>query len=158
MRRAETHRLSYLGREREKKGSREENMHETEKILTIPVKMYRSENRLMVAAPLPGLQPEDIVVNITTDGRLLIQGDARGLLKDIKELLLDEWSFGTYYRELELPNAVDGSRANVSYGNGVVVVALPIAQRTVPASLVMEKVGIDRGQRVGNSGQLTFRA
>ncbi|HTK08878.1 MAG TPA: Hsp20/alpha crystallin family protein [Ktedonobacteraceae bacterium] len=131
-------------------------MHEKEKILTIPVKMYRSENRLMVTAPLPGLQPEDIVINISNDGRLLIQGDARGLLKDIKELLLDEWSFGTYYRELELPNPVDGAHANVSYGNGVVVVTLPISQRTVPASLVMEKVGVDRGQRVGNSGQLSL--
>ncbi len=131
----------------------EKTMQEREKILTIPVKMYRSDNRLMIAAPLPGLQPEDIQVNVTEDGRLIIEGDVRGMLKDVKELLMDEWSFGTYYRVLDLPNAVDGAHANVSYGNGVIVIALPLSVQHVPATLLMEKVGVDRGQRAGNAGQ-----
>ena len=128
-------------------------MKEQEKFITIPVKMYRSENLLMVAAPLPGLQPEDILVEVNADGHLIIQGDTRALLKDIKELLVDEWSIGTYYRDLELPNAVDGAHANLSYGNGVIVVALPLSEQTTAASLTMQKVGVDRGQRIGNSGQ-----
>jgi len=127
-------------------------MQEKEKILTVPVKMYRSESRLMVMAPLPGLQPDDIKVEVTEDGRLIIQGNVRGMLKDKKELLLDEWSVGTYYRELNLPNAVNGPLANLSYGNGIIVVTLPISTQVVSASLTMEKVGVDRGQRIGNAG------
>ena len=30
---------------------------------------------------MPGLQPEDILVEITEDGHLIMQGDLRGLLK-----------------------------------------------------------------------------
>lgn len=60
----------------------------------ILVKVYRSTDRLMVAAPMPGLEPEDILVEVTPTGHLLLQGDLRGVLKDIKELLLDEWSVG----------------------------------------------------------------
>lgn len=127
-------------------------MQEHAKLQQIPVKVYRSADRLMVAAPMPGLQPEDILVQVTENGHLVIQGDLRGLLKDIKELLLDEWSVGGYYRELPLPDAVDGTLANVSYGNGVLVVALPISERTRPASLTLDTVGPSRGEHMGKSG------
>jgi len=56
----------------------------------VPVKVYRSADRITVAAPLPGLQPEDILVTVTEEGHLVIYGEVRGMLKDIKELLLDE--------------------------------------------------------------------
>jgi len=127
-------------------------MQEHAKLQQIPVKVYRSSDRLMVAAPMPGLQPEDILVQVTENGHLIIQGELRGLLKDIKELLLDEWSVGGYYRELPLPDAVDGTLANVSYGNGVLVVALPISERTRPASLTLDTVGPSRGEHMGKSG------
>lgn len=127
-------------------------MQESVKLQYIPIKMYRTADRLMVAAPMPGLQPEDILVQVNSSNHLLLQGELRGILKDIKELLVDEWTVGGYYRELELPNCVDAKRANVTYGNGVVVVALPISDRTVPAMLVLETVGPDHGERAGNAG------
>jgi HSP20 family protein len=79
----------------------------------------------------------------------------RGLLKDIKELLVDEWSAGYYQREISLPNSVDGEHANVNYGNGVLVVTLPISQQNVPAVLTLAKTGAARGERVGNVGHQT---
>ncbi len=119
----------------------------------IPVKVYRSEQRLMVTAPMAGLQPEDIVVDITADGRLLLHGDLRGTLKEVKELLLDEWSVGVYHRELALPVAVDAVCANVTYGNGVLTVALPIVEQTRPARLVLRRAASTRGKRKGNVGR-----
>ena len=131
-------------------------MQEQEKIQQIPVKVYRSEDRLMVAAPMPGMQPEDIIVGIAESGDLIIRGEIRALLKDIKELLVDEWSVGMYYRELHLPNAVDGQHANITYGNGVLVVALPLSKngQTTPATLILEKVGVAHGEYVGKAGHL----
>ncbi|MBV9690338.1 MAG: Hsp20/alpha crystallin family protein [Ktedonobacteraceae bacterium] len=127
-------------------------MQESVKVQQIPVKMYRAAERLTVAAPMPGLLPEDIVVEVNSDSHLLLRGELRGMLKDIKELLVDEWSVGGYYRELALPDSVDAERANVTYRNGVVVVALPISTRTIPAILTLEKVGMDHGEYVGNAG------
>jgi HSP20 family protein len=118
----------------------------------IPVKMYRSDDRLMVAAPMPGLEPEDIAVEVTSDGRLILDGALRGSLKGVKDLLIDEWSVGGYHRELPLPNEVDATLATVTYGNGVVVVALPIADQTRPAVLTLVEVAPDRGERVGSAG------
>jgi HSP20 family protein len=119
----------------------------------IPVKVYRSDTRLMVALLMPGLQPEDITVAIHADGRLIVEGRMRGVLKGVKELLYSEWSDGDYQREVALAFAVDGERANVTYDNGVVVVALPLCVENRPALLTLERVGRAVGQHVGSAGQ-----
>ncbi len=127
-------------------------MTETPKIQQIPVKMFRSVDRLTITAPMPGVQPEDILVQVREDLHIVLQAELRGTLKDIKELLLDEWTVGDYYRDLELKDAVDGEHANVTYGNGVLVVVLPIVDQTVSATLTLEKTAKDFGEYVGNSG------
>ena len=89
-------------------------MQEQLKQQHIPVKVYRTDERLMIAAPMAGLEPENIVVEVTVDGRLVLHGDLRSMLKEVKELLLDEWSVGVYHRELALPAPVNAECANVT--------------------------------------------
>lgn len=118
----------------------------------VPVKMYQSPDRLTVAAPMAGLEPDDICVEVTPGNQLVIHGSARGLLKDENLVHADEWNPGPYCRELTLPSPVDGSLANVTYRNGILVVVLPIASEVHPAHLGLRAVGLDYGERVGNSG------
>jgi len=118
----------------------------------VPVKLYRSPERLTVAAPMPGLEPPDISAEVTAEGKLVLRGEARGVFKGDKEVLLDEWGAGGYYREFFLPVPVDAELGNLTYGNGVVVVALPIAASVRPARLCFEVVGRAWGERVGNAG------
>jgi HSP20 family protein len=115
--------------------------------------MYQSAERLIVAAPMPGLEPPDITVRVTAEGALELRGKRRGPRQDDMDLLLDEWSVGPYERTLALPCHVDGELADVTYGNGVVVVALPKAAQTRPATLSLEAIGLARGQRVGSHGK-----
>lgn len=96
-------------------------MQEQSKQQPIPLKVYRADQRLMIAAPMPGLEPE----NIVADGNLSLHGDLRGRLKEVKELLLDEWSALVYHHELALTTPVNAECANVTYGNGVLMVTLP---------------------------------
>ena len=129
-------------------------MQEQLKQQHIPVKVYRTDQRLMVAAPMAGLEPENIVVEVTVEDRLILHGHLRGRLKEVKELLLDEWSVGVYHRELALPVAVNAICANVTYGNGVLTVTLPISQQTLPARLTLERLAPTHGERKGNVGRL----
>jgi HSP20 family protein len=114
----------------------------------VPVKLYRTDDIVTVAAPMPGLEAENIAVDVTGDGRLVLRGQLRGALKDVKELLVDEWSVGPYHREVALPSPVDGEAATVTYGNGVLVVALPVAAKNRPAQLSLAATAPTRGQRV----------
>jgi HSP20 family protein len=128
-------------------------MQEQLKQQHIPVKVYRTDERLMVAAPMAGLEPENIAVEVTADGRLILHGNVRGMLKEVKDLLLDEWSVGVYHRELALPVAVDAKCANVTYGNGVLTVTLPISEQTSPARLTLARRAPTHGERKGNAGR-----
>ena len=119
----------------------------------LPVKMYQTAERLTVAAPMPGLEPADITVRIAAEGTLELRGKRRGPRQDEMDLLLDEWSVGPYERTLSLPCHVDGELADVTYGNGVLVVALPKSQQLRPATLNLEAIGLARGQRVGSHGK-----
>src|SRR5437868_2220748 len=128
-------------------------MQEQLKQQHIPVKVYRTDERLMIAGPMAGLEPENIAVEVTADGRLILHGDVRGMLKEVKDLLLDEWSVGVYHRELVLPVAVDAGCANVTYGNGVLMVTLPISEQTSPARLTLTRRSPTHGERKGNAGR-----
>jgi HSP20 family protein len=127
-------------------------MQEESKLQQTPVKIYRTADHLTVAALMPGLEPEDILVEVTENGQLILHGDVRATLKNVKEVLLDEWSVGGYHRELMLPNPVDGEHANVTYGNGVLVIAFFPSDQVQPARITLTKIGHAHGEYIGNTG------
>jgi HSP20 family protein len=117
---------------------------------TIPIKLYRSTDRITVAAPMPGLGPEDIQVRVDDRGHVVLEGrlcerEDCGALKGSTDVLTEEWTVGPYIRELDVPESVDGPGGIVTYGNGVLVVSLPLADHTTPATLRLERKTADRG-------------
>lgn len=128
-------------------------MATTHPMQSVPVKIYRTPLRVMAAVPMPGLEPEDISVEVTASPSLVIRGRLRGELKGLKVELLNEWSAGAFEREIPLQVAVNGELANVTYGNGVLVVALPVAAQTRPARLSLTALTPTRGLHAGNMGR-----
>ena len=72
---------------------------------TVPVQMHQTHDLLVLAAPMPGLEPADIAVTIRGD-HLTICGEYRGSRHDQPEILLSEWTVGPQYREVSLPQLV----------------------------------------------------
>ena len=118
----------------------------------IPVNLFENNRELMVVAPMPGVGPEDISIDVTDDGRLVLRAAQHGEGQERIDYLQREWSYGPYERTIELPYAVDAMRANVSYGNGVLSVTLPRAGTTVGNRITLERKGHTRGVAVGHSG------
>ncbi|MDE3231025.1 MAG: Hsp20/alpha crystallin family protein [Chloroflexota bacterium] len=118
-----------------------------------PAKVYRTPLRIMAAVPMPGLEPEDIIVEIGPASQLTVRGQRRGELKGLKDELLNEWGVGDYYRTVALPAPVNGALANVTYGNGVLVVALPVATRTKSARITLAAQSPTHGMRAGHMGK-----
>lgn len=119
----------------------------------IPANVYRSAERVTISAPMPGVEPENIMIQVSDGPMVTLHADLRGALKGDKDLILDEWTPGPYHRDVDLPMNVDGDRANVTYNNGVLVVSLPVAERTTPAQLSLNTVSATQGERVGNRGK-----
>jgi len=122
---------------------------------TVPVQLHRAQGLLVLAAPMPGLAPQDISVSIHND-QVTIRGDYRGSRHDQPETVLAEWTMGPYYRDISLPQFVSGGLTNATYGNGVLVLSMPtlepgVQEDVMEFQLAAEDTGT-RGQRVGYKG------
>jgi HSP20 family protein len=118
----------------------------------IPVNLYENERELMVVTPMPGVTAEDIAVEVGHDGWLTLRAAMHGEGQERIEYILREWSYGPYERRVELPCSVDATRANLSFGNGVLAVALPKADSLVAASVGVAPSGHARGMTAGHTG------
>jgi HSP20 family protein len=117
--------------------------HET--VQRVPVKIYESSDRLTIAALMPGIDANDMVVEITPGNQLDLHGNGR--------VLGDEWNPEPWSREITLPAAVDGNTANATYCHGILIVALPLSVQTRPARIKLEPIGGNYGEW---SGTLVF--
>jgi HSP20 family protein len=118
----------------------------------IPVNLFQNERELLIVAPMPGVAPEDISIDVTDDGRLTLRAAQRGEGQERIDYLTREWSYGPYERTIELPSPVDAMRANLAYGNGVLSIALPKAGATNPGRVLVQRTGHARGIAAGHAG------
>jgi HSP20 family protein len=121
---------------------------------TIPVQIHQSGDRIVLAAPMPGLEPQDITVIIAAD-RVTVRGEYRGSRQDAPEVIVSEWTIGPYYREIVLPQPVNGPMTNATYGNGVLALSMPKLEQGAQSGYTefqLEVVEATRGQRVGHIG------
>jgi HSP20 family protein len=115
---------------------------------SIPVNIFEAEDVLMILAPMPGLQEED--VDITVRGNTLtLEGRERADLKPDsgKRYLRHEWRYGPYRRMVELPYAVDANSAEATLGNGVLTVRLQKAETER-----IRRIRVSSGTGAGSEG------
>jgi HSP20 family protein len=119
----------------------------------IPINLFDNERELMVVAPMPGVAPEDISVDVTNEGTLTLRAAQHGEGQERIDYLLREWSYGPYERTIDLPCAVDATRANLTYGNGVLSITFPKAAATAATRLGVPRTGHTRGVATGHRGR-----
>jgi HSP20 family protein len=118
----------------------------------IPVNLFQNDRELMVVAPMPGVSPEDISIDVTDDGHLTLRATQRGEGQERIDYLVREWSYGPYERTIDLPCAVDAMRANLTYGNGVLSITFPKAGAMSAGRVLVERTGHARGVAAGHRG------
>ena len=121
-------------------------------VQSLPLRVYRTDHRIMVVAPMPGLEPTDISITVTGE-RVTIQGRERGPHQHDRDLVLAQWAIGPYEGHVALPEPVEGALTNATYGNGVLVLALPKVapgQHGVAAEIRLAPIDATRGERVGH--------
>lgn len=105
---------------------------ETERVMRpqeVPVNVFEASDALVIVAPLPAVQPEDVNIDLWP-GRLRITASLRSAAP--KDYLVHEWDYGGYEREVELPEGWGGS-VEASLANGQLAVrVLPgtVSERT----------------------------
>ncbi|MBN2622027.1 MAG: Hsp20/alpha crystallin family protein [Acidimicrobiales bacterium] len=105
---------------------------DTERVMrpqTVPVNIYEASGALVIVAPLPAVQPEDVAIDLWP-GRLRICASLRSA--GTRDYLVHEWDYGGYEREVDLPGGWGGG-VEASLANGQLAVrVLPgtVTERT----------------------------
>ncbi|HEY3268052.1 MAG TPA: Hsp20/alpha crystallin family protein [Armatimonadota bacterium] len=104
---------------------------------TLAVNLLDADGSLVLTAPLPGMQPEDIEISVRGQS-LNIRAQRKGQQADRSGYIRREWGFASYQRGLELPSAVEADKATASYRHGVITITLPKADANRAQSIKIE--------------------
>src|SRR5260370_41689598 len=93
------------------------------------VEVREPNGNLEIIAELPGLNKDDVKVELTDEG-LVIQGEKRRE-KEVDEggFHRSERTYGRFYRLIPLPQGTQTDKAKADFKNGVLEVRIPIPQQ-----------------------------
>ena len=82
-------------------------------------------DKVVVAADIPGVEKEDLSVNISGD-RLEVSAERKKEAEEKKEgYIRRERTYTSYYRVIPLPAEVDADKADATFENGVLEITMP---------------------------------
>lgn len=84
------------------------------RLQSVPVNMYETSGAVVIVAPLPAVTADDVTIELR-DRRLRFCARLRSAAP--RQYLLNEWDYGGYEREVELPEGY-GSGLDASLANG----------------------------------------
>jgi HSP20 family protein len=111
----------------------------TEAVGWVPgVEMYEKADKFIVRAELPGMKKEEIDVSVVGD-TLTISGErkAETEVKD-EDYYRCELCYGKFSRSVGLPTAVNATKVDASYENGILEITLPKVEAVKPKRITVK--------------------
>lgn len=103
--------------------------------------IYREGDKLIVRAEIPGIDPEEELTVELKDGVLHISGEKK-VEKEISEdnRYLKECRYGSFRRQVVLPEGVDPESIHADFDNGIlmVTVPVPVEKALEPSAIAVE--------------------
>jgi HSP20 family protein len=95
------------------------------------IEVFHRNNELVVRADLPGLTKDDIKVDVTED-RITLQGERKREHEEEREgIYRSERSYGSFYREIPLPEGTITDQAKANFKDGVLEITMPAPSEQV---------------------------
>ncbi|MFQ5736526.1 MAG: Hsp20/alpha crystallin family protein [Thermodesulfobacteriota bacterium] len=99
---------------------------------------YMKDNKFIVHADLPGIDPKDVDITITGNV-LTVKGERKSDVEEKKEgYLVHETSYGLFERSVTLPEGVNTSKVHATYKNGVLELTMPAKAEALPKKVTVE--------------------
>jgi HSP20 family protein len=97
----------------------------------MPIDAFRSGEEFVVHFDLPGIEPSSI--DLTVEKNVLtVHAERRRAEPEGVEMLVAERPHGTFSRQLFLGETLDTDGIDARYGDGVLTLRIPIAERAKP--------------------------
>lgn len=113
--------------------------------MAMPMDAYRRQDSFLLQLDLPGVSPDSIDLTVE-ENVLTISAERPAPPKgEDVESVIAERTFGTFSRQVVLGKTLDAERIEANYENGVLTVAIPVAEQAKPRRIEVS-VGSDRRQ------------
>jgi len=102
------------------------------------INIWAGENNALVTAEIPGIDKDDLEINVTGDV-LSVIGERK--LKDVPEgthYHRQERTFGKFNRSIQLPYTVDVKKIEATFNNGVLQIDLPRIEEEKPKKITVK--------------------
>ncbi len=91
----------------------------------LAIDAYQTEDSIVIKAPIAGVSPEDVNVQITDD-LVTIKGERREETQEKREnYFVQECYWGSFTRSYVLPTSVDADAADARLQNGILTIKVP---------------------------------
>lgn len=116
----------------------------------MPMDVWQAEDGYHVALDLPGVDPGS--VEITTERNLLtIRAERRAEYGQGHSVLLAERPQGRFTRQLQVGEALDTSKVQATYNNGVLLLTIPMSEQAQPRRIEVQHGGGQQQLSVGGA-------
>ena len=93
------------------------------------VEVFERGGQLVVRADLPGMTKDDVKVEVT-DGAIVLSGERKQEHEEKGEgFYRSERSYGSFYRQIPLPEGARADEANATFQNGVLEITMQAPRR-----------------------------
>lgn len=101
------------------------------------VDIFDQEDRLVIKAELPGVEKEDITVDLKE--RVLTLKGSRSFENEVKDenVYRRERAYGTFQRAFSLPANLDAEMINADYKDGVLTIEIPKPVKEQPKQITV---------------------
>lgn len=114
------------------------------------VDVIQQGSELIVRADLPGVNPEDVTVDVSEDG-LTIAGERREERREERNgVYRMERSYGSFYRVVPLPDGAMTDQANATFKDGVLEIRMPAPPEQVSRG---RRLQISRGDQASSESK-----
>ena len=107
---------------------------ETEREMLLAVDVQASDESYDVNALVPGLEADDVEIEIINN-TVTLRGQFKPLNKDNAKYLVSELPTGSFNRVITLPTDVDATKTEASLKNGVLTLSIPKAEAHRPKTI-----------------------
>lgn len=114
---------------------RREETRAHERYITPPVDIFETKDGLTVIADVPGVEQSALDVRVA-DGLLTLLGQTHHLAPGTPTYR--EYELLNFYRQFELPEAVDADRISAQLKHGVLALHLPKKEKVKPRQIEVQ--------------------
>jgi len=103
----------------------------------MPMDAWREGDKFQIEFDLPGVQPDSIDLDVERNV-LTVRAERAGRQENGAELIAAERPRGVFSRQLILGDNLDLENISANYRDGVLTLAVPVAERAKPRKIAVE--------------------